>query len=150
MDKYEHRRLSLQQLVDGIGHGGISRVAGAIGKEPNYVSRMLYPEGKRGGKRIGEDSVELLNAAYPGWLDEPATKDAGSIGKPSQHQINRAWPFATVTIERFEALGYEQKVIVEDALVQAIERMEQRAASKGNANAVRIDSTPQPKRGNGG
>lgn len=68
MTKFEERRIALQNLVNGFGRGGIAKVAEAIGKEPNYVSRMLYPEGKKGAKRIGEDSVELITHAYPFWL----------------------------------------------------------------------------------
>lgn len=70
MDKYEKRRLALQRLANGFGRGGIAKVAQAIGKEPNYVSRMLYPSGKDGRKRIGEDSVEVLDEKFPGWLDD--------------------------------------------------------------------------------
>lgn len=69
MDKFETRRLALKRLTEGLGHGGIARVASAIGKEPNYVSRMLYEEGKKGRKRIGEDSADKLSAAFPEWLD---------------------------------------------------------------------------------
>lgn len=65
MDKYDRRRSALQSLVDSIGRGGIAAVANAIGKSPSYVSRMLYPPGKPGFKRIGEDSLEPLANAYP-------------------------------------------------------------------------------------
>lgn len=65
MDKYERRRSALQALVDSIGRGGIAAVANAIDKSPSYVSRMLYPPGKSGFKRIGEDSLEPLAKAYP-------------------------------------------------------------------------------------
>lgn len=75
MDKFEVRRQALQRLVESIGHGGIARVAGRIGKEPNYVSRMLYPPGKPGKKRIGEDSVDALDAAFPGWLTTTQTNN---------------------------------------------------------------------------
>lgn len=73
MDKYEERRGALQSLVDRLGRGGIAAIAQKIGKEPNYVSRMLYPEGKRGRKRIGEDSVQALAVAYPELFSAPAT-----------------------------------------------------------------------------
>lgn len=68
MDKHEKRRVALRALVDSLGRGGISAVASRIGKEPNYVSRMLYPPGKEGRKRIGEDSVDALALAYPEWF----------------------------------------------------------------------------------
>lgn len=76
MDKYEQRRQALRALVDGLGRGGISAVAKKIGKEASYVSRMLYPEGKSGMKRIGEDTVELLRAEYPGLFVATGAPDA--------------------------------------------------------------------------
>lgn len=65
MNKYDERRGALAELVKGFGRGGIARVAKAIGKDANYVSRMLYPPGKDGAKRIGEDSWDLLVAKFP-------------------------------------------------------------------------------------
>lgn len=65
MDKYEQRRIALQALVDELGRGGIASIAQQIGKDASYVSRMLYPSGKTGGKRIGEDTAEALARAYP-------------------------------------------------------------------------------------
>lgn len=70
MDKYEKRRAALKGLVDSLGRGGIATIAARIGKEPNYVSRMLYPPGKKGRKRIGEDSADALAAAYPEWFGD--------------------------------------------------------------------------------
>jgi len=70
MDKYEIRRQALVRLRDKLGYGAVARIASAIGKEPNYVSRMLYAPGKPGRKRIGEDSVELLDGVFPGWLED--------------------------------------------------------------------------------
>lgn len=69
MDKYELRRSALQRLIDSLGRGGISKVADRIDKQPSYVSRMLFPPTKAGFKRIGEDTVDVLNKAFPGWLD---------------------------------------------------------------------------------
>lgn len=74
MDKYEIRRLALVDLRANIGHGAVTKIAAAIGKDPNYVSRMMYPHGKKGRKRIGEDSVELLNQAFPSWLDSESNE----------------------------------------------------------------------------
>lgn len=70
MDKYELRRLALISLIDSLGRGAQRKLAGKIGVEPSYVSRMCYEEGKAGRKRIGEDTVEKLEKEYPGWLGE--------------------------------------------------------------------------------
>lgn len=72
MDKYERRRRALKALVDSLGRGGIKRVAEAIDKAPDYVSRMLYDPKKPGKKSIGEDSWDLLITAFPADLDERA------------------------------------------------------------------------------
>lgn len=68
MDKYEERRLALKSLVDTLGRGGIARVATRLNIEPSYVSRMLFPAGRNGRKRIGEDMLDALVEAYPDWF----------------------------------------------------------------------------------
>lgn len=65
MDKFEQRRTALAALITTMGRGGAAKVAARIGKTGSYVSRMLYPPGKAGRKRIGEDSWDDLVAAYP-------------------------------------------------------------------------------------
>lgn len=69
---YEQRRQDLLQLVSSMGRGSIARIAGIIGVEPNYVSRLLYPEGKRGKKNIGDELVVKLDKFYPTWRKQPA------------------------------------------------------------------------------
>ncbi|WP_167627127.1 S24 family peptidase [Paraburkholderia caballeronis] len=66
-ERREERRLALLRLKDQFGRGGIAKIARTINKEPNYVSRMLYPPDKPGAKGIGEDSVVLLDEHFPGW-----------------------------------------------------------------------------------
>lgn len=65
---YEQRRSALQALVDSLGRGGIASIAQQIGKDPSYVSRMLYPPGKSGAKRIGEDTALVLANAFPAFF----------------------------------------------------------------------------------
>ena len=72
MDKYEMRRSALQDLIDGLGWGGVTKVAERLGKSPSYVSRMLLPTTKSGFKRIGEDTADLLDVAFPGWMRNEA------------------------------------------------------------------------------
>ncbi|WP_146122119.1 hypothetical protein [Burkholderia multivorans] len=38
----------------------------------------LYPPGKNGRKRIGEETAELLSEKFPGWLSEEGWKGSGS------------------------------------------------------------------------
>jgi len=84
MDKYEIRRQNLRALIDSHCGGRSATLADLIARTPSYVSRMLYPEGKEGKKRIGEDMRDLIEDALSlkqGTLDEdPAAKDGGTSG----------------------------------------------------------------------
>lgn len=68
MDKYEKRRQALSALINDKYHGVAASFARAVGMDSSYVTRMLYPEGKAGRKRIGEDTVEKISAVHPVWL----------------------------------------------------------------------------------
>ncbi|WP_230682748.1 LexA family protein [Pluralibacter gergoviae] len=73
MDKYEKRRLRLIQLRDDYCNGNASMLARKIEREPSYVSRMLWPEGKAGRKRIADDMIEIIEKAFDlprGWMDD--------------------------------------------------------------------------------
>ncbi|MEN5115873.1 S24 family peptidase [Luteimonas sp. TWI662] len=65
MDKFERRRHSLIELTKRLGHGAVAEVSSKAGIDPSYVSRMRYPEGKPGRKRIGEDLWDKLVGAFP-------------------------------------------------------------------------------------
>ncbi|MCE9874249.1 helix-turn-helix transcriptional regulator [Hafnia alvei] len=73
MDKFEIRRQRLRQLRDERFNGKASALANEIGVDPSYVSRMLYPEDKKGRKRIGEEMVETIESKLKlptGWMDD--------------------------------------------------------------------------------
>lgn len=72
MEKYEKRRQRLIQIRDEICGGKAVDVARKIEREPSYISRMLYEEGKKGKKRIADDMVEIIEKAFSlprGWMD---------------------------------------------------------------------------------
>lgn len=72
MDKYERRRLRLLRLRDEQCGGSGAALARRIDRDQSYVTRMLYPEGKRGKKRIADDMMEIVEEAFDlprGWLD---------------------------------------------------------------------------------
>lgn len=102
MDKYEHRRIALKRMTDQMGRGGIARVAQALGKEPNYVSRMLYEPGKPGRKRIGEDSADKLTEMFPTWLAQDSDdSQAGSSTHPTENTTN-VWPTKQTSVYPLE------------------------------------------------
>lgn len=72
MDKYEIRRLRLIELMNSRCDGKATEIAKRIDRSESYISRMMYPEGKAGKKRIGEDMAALITQAFglpPYWLD---------------------------------------------------------------------------------
>ncbi|CAI0712133.1 LexA family protein [Serratia entomophila] len=72
MQLQEMRRERLVFLIDNLGVGGQKRLAEALGVAADYVSRMLYPPGKKGKKGISGDMarrVEQFFAVQIGWLD---------------------------------------------------------------------------------
>jgi len=70
MDKYELRRLALIKLIASLGHGGVAEISARTGIDASYVSRLTYPNGKKGGKRLAEGSWDKIKAAYPQVSDE--------------------------------------------------------------------------------
>ena len=87
MDKYERRRLRLTELITGRCSGVAAAFARAIGRDASYVSRMLYPEGKAGKKRIADDMMEVIEKAFDlprGWLDGEGLGDQRSTGPSEQ------------------------------------------------------------------
>lgn len=72
MDKYERRRQRLIELRDTHCGGSAADLARKIERDPSYVTRMLYQEGKPGKKRIADDMIEVIESAFNltrGWLD---------------------------------------------------------------------------------
>lgn len=85
MDKYERRRQNLLKIRDSECEGKASLLAERINRAPSYVSRMLYPEGKDGKKRIADDMIEIIEKAFDlprGWLDSDTVATSDTI-KPS-------------------------------------------------------------------
>ncbi|VUS66783.1 putative HTH-type transcriptional regulator [Klebsiella spallanzanii] len=83
MDKYETRRQRLLYIRDNLCGGKAVDVARTIGREPSYVSRMLYPEGKKQKKRIADEMVELIESSFNlprGWMDG-ITGSIDSVGE---------------------------------------------------------------------
>lgn len=64
MDKYERRRQHVISLMHQRCEGKAARLAEKIDVSASYASRMLYDPEKAGYKRIGEDMVERIEAAF--------------------------------------------------------------------------------------
>lgn len=90
MHLQEMRRQRLIALIDNLGVGGQKRLAEALGIAADYVSRLLYPPGKKGKKGISGDMarrVEQYFAVQIGWLDglEHSAQRPGRQKGPQAH-----------------------------------------------------------------
>ncbi len=100
MDKYEKRRLRLIRLRDEKCGGNAAKLARTIGREPSYVSRMLYEEGKKGKRRIADDMIEVIENAFSlphGWMNgiqdgEAAPKEGDNFTYAGPLVLGKKYP----------------------------------------------------------
>ncbi|HFK7186559.1 TPA: hypothetical protein ACG0BA_002201 [Serratia odorifera] len=93
MDKYEYRRQRLIRIRDEICGGKAVEIARRINREPSYVSRMLYPEDKKGKKRIADDMVEIIESSFSlarGWMDGLNDGEANPGNRPLSPELTNA------------------------------------------------------------
>lgn len=72
-------------LRDRQCNGNGAALARKIGRDASYVTRMLYPEGKLGKKRIADDMMEVIETAFMlprGWLDQEPDSDTNTVIGP--------------------------------------------------------------------
>jgi hypothetical protein len=134
MDKYERRRRRVQELLKHSFENSQARLAEAIDRDPNYVSRMLYPEGKPGKKRIGEamrDSIEQACHLTPGSLDmdpgSPFIPD-GAVHEPAAAYeasgSTWSWPFEKLTPAEWTDLSLSERRTVESVALTILRRVQ--------------------------
>lgn len=88
MDRREHRRQKLQELINSVANGTVSEFAKLVGKEPSYISRMLYPADKAQAKPIGEKMISHICSALnipANWFDQD--EKLPEIKTTSQYQV---------------------------------------------------------------
>lgn len=131
MPREEHWR---HRLIELMTHLKVSQVAFAekTGIDPTYVSRLLYPPGKKGRKNLGLDTMRSICTAYSlrtDWFDQPtstalpgfegtfapATAEPSATGNmiplplfteegSSKEYKTRTWPFQAASHQRLMAL----------------------------------------------
>lgn len=125
MDKPEQRRLALKSLVEALGRGGVAAVAARIEKAPDYVSRMLYENGKAGKKGIGEKTWDALVAAYPRELrplSEPAAAMHENTVSPERKiaELQRQIESLTVVLASLVAITAKHRPLEGEELARLI------------------------------
>lgn len=93
MDKYEVRRQNVIKLKDELCGRKIAELARKIDRNPSYVSRLLYEEGKTAKKRISENMVEVFEKAFSlpkGALEQPDFDPNNIVAPPAFSYSNVA------------------------------------------------------------
>lgn len=116
MDKYEHRRQRLIELLahpSYAGRGAQAKLSKDSGIDASYISRLLYPEGKSGKKRMAEDTVEAFERGCglpKGWFDLPlgtplAQDGATFFGEDRRRQKRRHDDIVDSNVESARTVG---------------------------------------------
>jgi transcriptional regulator with XRE-family HTH domain len=148
MEREEHWRQRLLELKGGLQLRQ-AQIAADIGVADSYVSRLLYPPGKKGRKNLGLDNLRRLCAAYSlpaDWFDLPLGtrvpgKGTASLVEESAavYSLRRdAWPFTLVSQERIAKLrrvlgakaSDEVMRDLDESLDLAVAKWERRAAQQ--------------------
>lgn len=145
MDKFELRRLRTQELIDSRLFNGVhAAFATAIGKEPSYVSRMLYVPPKKGFKRIAEEMrthIEASCGIAPGWLDMPlgtpvtatqATPTAMEERAP--YHVQPEWPFQSLTARQVAGMTDQDRDLLEGIALLMLKRHTNATSTRKRSN----------------
>lgn len=144
-DIKEHRRQRLKELLQftyGGVHGAQALAADRIGCEKPYMTRILSDPNKSGHRKIGGDFQHKIETAFGlpiGWLDQPTGTPAplGKYGAEQQVQSVQAneqhasyavkpaqsWPFQKLTREQWSLLDLNQRIALENGLLEFIRAM---------------------------
>lgn len=90
MNRYEIRRLNLIRLKDEICSGKIVNLAKRLNKNPSFVARLLYEDGKKYKKNIADKLVSDIESSFclpRGWLDGLSADN--QLAQQSVHQANK-------------------------------------------------------------
>lgn len=159
-EELEHWRLRLVELIQCLkASKGMNQraVAEQAKLAPDYLSRLLYPEGKKHRKNLGMDTMRKICAGFdlpPNWFDLPlgtALPEDGSapVDTPGAMLLQETdklkqlaprviWPFPYVTYGRVQdlkarlgtKLGHEAMADIGKTLDVVVTKWEREAAAR--------------------
>ena len=140
----EHWRLRLLELIACLGVSQ-RKFSDDTGIDPTYVSRLLYPPDKKGGKRLGLANMSAIKDAYKlsaGWFELPLGVELPE-GPPGDDEAGAATRLKEIDPE----FTYKKRRIE-----QALKLMEHMEPYQLDQAVKIIDTLAEPhkdKRGNG-
>lgn len=109
MDKYERRRLRLIRIKDELCDGNVAELARKLEKADTYVHRMLYPIGKAGKKRIGEDSVDKVRDEFGIDLDESSAPALRLVNVQTERKLQWISDDESLILSEYRACAKPEK-----------------------------------------
>ncbi|MBU3625708.1 hypothetical protein ICN48_05600 [Polynucleobacter sp. JS-Safj-400b-B2] len=67
------RRKALELLIDE-NYPSVAEFGRAVGLDPSYISRCMWPEDKKGYKKIGVEIIDAIGVVHPFWDYEYSNK----------------------------------------------------------------------------
>lgn len=111
----EFRRQRLIDLANGLGRGGVARIAEKIGVDATYVSRMKSAPESKQHRPITGDMVLSIEKAFPGWLSpSPDTHSASKTAESAS---------AHSAVEKVANAPFEADPVLQSPLVVAAIRL---------------------------
>lgn len=117
-ERNEKRRLKLIGLIHDRCDGVNANLAKKLDKEPSYINRLLYPEGKDGKKNIGDEIMDAVIDAFDlpedWWVnDTNEGKDYGiNLSKLSLEKLSHIKDIESMTDEQFQSQEGVFKAVV--------------------------------------
>ena len=117
LERYEKRRLKLEKLIYDFCKGNNAELARRLGKEPSYINRLLYPEGKKQKKNIGDEFmnevIDEFNFPEDWWIND-SIEEKETNDKLLQETIGRTRGTLTCAeserIKEFLSLPTQQQI----------------------------------------
>lgn len=60
LERNKFRRQKLRKLIDDRCQGVAANLGRMIGKDPSYINRCLYEDGKEGQRNIGDEIMDAV------------------------------------------------------------------------------------------
>ena len=120
-DETDHWRLRLIELMRALDLSQ-KDIANTTEIAATYISRLLYPPGKKSRKEIGLATMRTISRCYnlaPGWFDMPLQTDLPEKTKPG-HRVEQTRAHYNVTVAPLNQAIKLLKQMPEDKLPEVI------------------------------
>lgn len=103
------RKKALKNLIDE-NYRSIAEFCRAVGQDPSYISRCMWPDDKKGVKKIGVEIIDAIGLVHPFWDYEYSNPLFASKIRGAD-KISPLTEELLEAFERLESIGDKNAVI---------------------------------------